>query len=1208
VQKLTVLAVLSVIFAAGNAFALNTNLSSSSITLSSNVAGASSNYTLKSRTKHKNGSDILVGATVSYTFPAGTNCVSITAITFKGKAVATWTNPTTNSVQFSVPATAAVGLNTSFTCVLTGVTNPKPGSYRATAQIQNSSGGNDNGSYAYTITAGVPAKLAFLVQPANTPAGLPNAAAVSVVVQDSNGNTCTTATNSITMAIGFNPSAGTLSGTKVVSAVNGVAVFNNLIIDKTGTGYTLIASPTIVGLTPTPASNPFNITNAVPYHFVFTKPPVDTAAGAIIPEFELTVEDNLGNAVKSFPDSIGLTITAADGSGGANVSGISPVTPDPVTGIAQFQGFQVNQATDPFSLYTVTATDLASGTTIPSIFATIKISVGGPDHVAFNTPSITDAQANDYLGDSSGVITCEIHDKADNLLTSVNSGTITISITGNPVGVTLNDDLSNGTSAQTGNIVLNIAGGVVVYTTTWIDKTGNYTLSAQSSLTGATVTQSNSFNITPADPGTGTGWTIAFTQQPQDTPANTPISPAADVEVTLKDTFGNIVTDVNSQVPGATITMSKKTGPAAGVLSGTTIQTFTSGANGGIAVFNDLKIDINNAVTPYTLNAHFLPSPPIAGDPVVADVVSSSFFISPAPTSALQFFVQPPASTVAGTAMAPAVQVKVIDPVSGNPIASYGGTITITLFRNTVGGVLSGGSTPVAPDSVTGIATFSALSVDKVDNGSGYSLKATSSLGATTTAVSNLFDIIPGAPHHLAYATQPVATTVAGSDFTPINGLKVEIRDSSSNLVTTDSTDTVSLAIGANPGSGTLSGTNSAVVASGVATFTGLSINKVGTGYTLNATTSGLTGATSSTFNITFGIEDHTVFVQQPSDTAAGAAITPAVTVAVVDKFGNTVKTATDSITVAIGTNPSGGKLSGTTTASAVSGVATFSNLSIDKVGTGYTLKAGATSAAFNITAAPPLFTSAVTAVPSTATVGQVVQFTATVSDTTTLSYSWDFGDGTVSPTSSGSNSHAYAAPGVYTVVVTATDANGLTASSSVSVTVVAGAGSGDICAGLNPVALSVQQVAIKLAFPSSLKKDSLSLKATPQLPDAFAVSGMTIKWEVGGIIGTAVLDAKGGFKSTAQSVRLTFKKPAKGQAFTARAGKLQIQMKGQDLSLLTLGGISVLNAATPKTGAPATADVCVVLVNIQAYHKDAMSGLYKVRVNKSGAFSAKSK
>ena len=43
------------------------------------------------------------------------------------------------------------------------------------------------------------------------------------------------------------------------------------------------------------------------------------------------------------------------------------------------------------------------------------------------------------------------------------------------------------------------------------------------------------------------------------------------------------------------------------------------------------------------------------------------------------------------------------------------------------------------------------------------------------------------------------------------------------------------LASRTNPGSGTLSGTLSATASSGIATFSGLSINKAGTGYTLGA-------------------------------------------------------------------------------------------------------------------------------------------------------------------------------------------------------------------------------------------------------------------------------------------------------------------------------------------------------------------------------------
>ena len=61
----------------------------------------------------------------------------------------------------------------------------------------------------------------------------------------------------------------------------------------------------------------------------------------------------------------------------------------------------------------------------------------------------------------------------------------------------------------------------------------------------------------------------------------------------------------------------------------------------------------------------------------------------------------------------------------------------------------------------------------------------------------------------------------------------------------------VSLAIATNPGGGTLSGGAAVTVASGIATFSGLSIDKAGTGYTLAASsTPSYTGATSTAFNV----------------------------------------------------------------------------------------------------------------------------------------------------------------------------------------------------------------------------------------------------------------------------------------------------------------------------------------------------------------------
>ena len=98
-------------------------------------------------------------------------------------------------------------------------------------------------------------------------------------------------------------------------------------------------------------------------------------------------------------------------------------------------------------------------------------------------------------------------------------------------------------------------------------------------------------------------------------------------------------------------------------------------------------------------------------------------------------------------------------------------------------------------------------------------------------------------------------------------------------------------------------------------------------------------------------------FGQQPGTTLAGATISPAITVNVENSTGGIDTTNSGYVTLAIGTNPSGGKLLGTATVKAVNGVATFSGLWIDAAGTGYTLVAtlgsltSATSSAFNITA-----------------------------------------------------------------------------------------------------------------------------------------------------------------------------------------------------------------------------------------------------------------
>jgi hypothetical protein len=72
----------------------------------------------------------------------------------------------------------------------------------------------------------------------------PHAGAVKVQVLDASGQPVTNSKAAITIAITSkaNPGSGTLSGTKTVSAIGGVASFSDLSIDKPGIGYRLTAT------------------------------------------------------------------------------------------------------------------------------------------------------------------------------------------------------------------------------------------------------------------------------------------------------------------------------------------------------------------------------------------------------------------------------------------------------------------------------------------------------------------------------------------------------------------------------------------------------------------------------------------------------------------------------------------------------------------------------------------------------------------------------------------------------------------------------------------------------------------------------------------------------------------------------------------------------------------------------------------------------
>ena len=197
-------------------------------------------------------------------------------------------------------------------------------------------------------------------------------------------------------------------------------------------------------------------------------------------------------------------------------------------------------------------------------------------------------------------------------------------------------------------------------------------------------------------------------------------------------------------------------------------------------------------------------------------------------------------------------------------------------------------------------------------------------------------------------------------------------------------------------------------------------------------------------------------FGQQPTATGAGSTISPAITVLVEDSLGNVVTSDNSNVTLSLGSNPSGGTLSGTLTVAAVHGVATFNNLSINDPGGGYTLIARdtisgsaltATSAAFTI-GTPPGIAASAAAAPIFVT-GNSTDLSVLGADTngeSTLTYTWTattLPAGAAAPTFSANGTNAaknttvtFSAAGAYVLTATITDANDASSTSSVSVTV----------------------------------------------------------------------------------------------------------------------------------------------------------------------------
>jgi hypothetical protein len=258
----------------------------------------------------------------------------------------------------------------------------------------------------------------------------------------------------------------------------------------------------------------------------------------------------------------------------------------------------------------------------------------------------------------------------------------------------------------------------------------------------------------------------------------------------------------------------------------------------------------------------------------------------------------------------------------------------------------------------------------------GYSVIAGASgvgvAGATLTALA-------GPSSRLEFTVQP-SNVLPATTMTP--PVQVTARDAYGNVASAF-VNGVTVALLDNPDGAVLAGTLTRTAVGGIATFNDLSLTGTGSGITMRATATSVASDTSAAFAITIGTPTRLEITQQPTDRTATQAFSPPIVVAIRDAGGSTVPSATDDVSIEILSNPSGAVLAGPTTVAAVSGVATFSGLSIAKAGTGYTLRvtsgalASDTSAAFNVGTGPPTQLRFVTQPPAAVTVD--VQMTVAV-------------------------------------------------------------------------------------------------------------------------------------------------------------------------------------------------------------------------------------
>ena len=400
-----------------------------------------------------------------------------------------------------------------------GLNVDKAGTYTLTPSTSVSGVTTTPSSASFTISAGTPTQLAWTQQPTNVTAGSPISPAVTLSVEDANGNVVTTAAGSVTLGLTGTPVGVTLSGGGAATLVNGVATFNALSINKVGT-YTLTPTTSVSGVTTLPASASFTVSAGAPSQLTWSQQPSNIMAGSTMsPAVTVTVQDAYGNVATTAIGSVTLGLTGSPT--GVTLSGGGAATL--ANGVATFGALSV----DKVGTYTFTPSTSVSGVTVLPASGSFTVSPGAPSQLVWTQ------QPSSILAGStmSPAVTVTVEDAQGNVVTS---SAAAVSVALSPSG-TLG-----------GASTVNAVGGVATFSSLTVTTAGTgYTLVATSTLLPSSV--SAPFSVTS---GAAAAIVIAAGNNQKATEGS---AVAIRPSVRVTDAYGN-------PVAGVTVTFAPKKG------------------------------------------------------------------------------------------------------------------------------------------------------------------------------------------------------------------------------------------------------------------------------------------------------------------------------------------------------------------------------------------------------------------------------------------------------------------------------------------------------------------------------------------------------------------------------------------------------------------------------------------------------------------------